>query len=181
MQKLPQQTYYNPVDKKWRREKCESLGFTYQEQSNKPFTPNMIPLELLNKRHSLYKTLSLYICGNQNIHLEIEKKIINTLRTNSIIEEFFGTRELLDEYIENNVKVSNTGEVESIGSYAETFAASLYLDTCIYVFEEIKNDWVLYYGKNWPKYDTLNMEDEKCIYLFVTGRFMGVVSKVTSP
>ncbi|XP_050525989.1 uncharacterized protein LOC126896882 isoform X2 [Daktulosphaira vitifoliae] len=97
--------YYNPVDTDWKKEKCNSLGFTYKEPNKKHmFTPYTIPSELF------YSTvipilLSELICGDKKFMNHFARNIVKNLKSNENIEKLFETKEMFDNYIAKTTKI----------------------------------------------------------------------------
>ncbi|XP_050521821.1 uncharacterized protein LOC126894681 isoform X2 [Daktulosphaira vitifoliae] len=175
--------YYNPVDEEWKREKCRSLGFTFNEPiTEQKFTSFMIPVDSFFNNDGMYYILSEVVCGSQKIRHQLQRNIIQNLMENQDIKQLFGD-ELFNDYIKNTIKISDPvepdrrGEVQSKCGCIELFAAAYYLDVCIYVYDNIQKYWLVY-RKDWPNYDNLDMKDEKCIYLYVTENRFGIVHNV---
>ncbi|XP_050539611.1 uncharacterized protein LOC126904544 isoform X2 [Daktulosphaira vitifoliae] len=71
------------------------------------------------------------------------------------------------------------GHVKSTFVPIELLAAAYYLDVCIQVYL-IDYGWLLF-RKEWPFYDELDMQNEKCIYLYMSNIHVGVISDVINP
>ncbi|XP_050533986.1 uncharacterized protein LOC126901530 isoform X2 [Daktulosphaira vitifoliae] len=172
--------HYKPVDKEWCREKCTSLGFTYKEPNmNQKLTPNMIPVDIFFNNRLLYHVLSELICRNYRFYFSIYRNTVENLITNEEIKRFINN----DSWFENVLKQRVQNERSSFNSNIrdlEIFAAAHYLDVCIYVFKDKLNLW-MYFRKGWPNYNEVNMENEKCIYLYENNHHIGVVTNVNNP
>lgn len=69
--------YFNKLDEKWKSEKCAALGFTYKEPNKKQkITRNVVPVDILNDRLSMYKTLADFLCGDRKISFKMQKNIL---------------------------------------------------------------------------------------------------------
>ncbi|XP_050539599.1 uncharacterized protein LOC126904540 isoform X4 [Daktulosphaira vitifoliae] len=101
--------YFNPVDDEWKREKCSSLGFTYKEPvTHQLLTINVVPVDILNNRHYLFRTLSNIICGDSNLHSKLKKQVSLSLIENPIMEEMFGTKENFSDYLSKFVLIKDS-------------------------------------------------------------------------
>ncbi|XP_050533141.1 uncharacterized protein LOC126901053 isoform X2 [Daktulosphaira vitifoliae] len=151
--------YYTPVDKEWCREKCKSLGFTYQEPiMNQKLTSNMFPVDVFFDNQGFFIVLSELICRDIKINHNIHRNIIENLIKNENIKKFVNN----DSWFENNItSVNKNPYIEMV-----IFAAAYYLDVCIYVFKKEYDAWI-YFRKGWPNYNEIDMKNEKCIYLYM--------------
>ncbi|XP_050533989.1 uncharacterized protein LOC126901531 [Daktulosphaira vitifoliae] len=165
--------HYKPVDNEWCREKCTSLGFTYQKSiMNQKLTPNKIPVEFYFNKNGLFDVLSDLICRDRKFSLDMYRNTsINRLKNKDIKKFVRNSRRF-----QKNIKPG----VENIIWELDIFAAAYYLDVCIYLFEEYKNIWI-YFRKGWPQYKKVDMKNEKCIYLYTCENYIGVVTNVTGP
>ncbi|XP_050525982.1 uncharacterized protein LOC126896879 isoform X2 [Daktulosphaira vitifoliae] len=92
--------YYNPVDTDWKREKCNSLGFTYKEPNTKlKFTSYMIPVEHYYDKVAISIIFSELICGDRKKSKQFGRNIVKNLISNEHIEKLFETKEMFEEYI----------------------------------------------------------------------------------
>ncbi|XP_050521820.1 uncharacterized protein LOC126894681 isoform X1 [Daktulosphaira vitifoliae] len=102
--------YYNPVDEEWKREKCRSLGFTFNEPiTEQKFTSFMIPVDSFFNNDGMYYILSEVVCGSQKIRHQLQRNIIQNLMENQDIKQLFGD-ELFNDYIKNTIKISDPVE-----------------------------------------------------------------------
>lgn len=70
------------------------------------------------------------------------------------------------------------GHLECVNNYVELFAAAYYIDVCIFLYRKKEDDWILFH-KDWPKYDKLDLNNEKCIYLYEKKNNLDIVSYVS--
>ncbi|XP_050548672.1 uncharacterized protein LOC126910284 [Daktulosphaira vitifoliae] len=173
--------YYNPVDEKWRIEKCVKLGFTHNKSMvGEMFISNMIPVDIFFNKFGIYELLSEYLCKNLKLSSQMQRNVLEKLNESEKILAFFRRRDWFDLYIKKYIIVEEE-RIQSQCGDVEMFAISEYLDVCIYLYRSENNDWTVFREKNWPNYDGVDMKDEECIYLYLNNDRIGIVSNVTGP
>ncbi|XP_050522443.1 uncharacterized protein LOC126895032 [Daktulosphaira vitifoliae] len=102
---------FNPVDEDWKKNKCESLGFTFKEHKD-------FKSAFRQKYHyeELYKVLSDLICGDSKFQRTLQKNICSSIITNDDIKKLFPDEESFNDYLkfysnfENQVSPYNKDE-----------------------------------------------------------------------
>ncbi|XP_050521623.1 uncharacterized protein LOC126894557 isoform X2 [Daktulosphaira vitifoliae] len=98
---------FNLVDKEWRKNKCESLGYTFKKDM-----PFVLPYFQTYKYQDLYKVLSDLICGDTKFSTSLQKNICSSINTNDDINKLFRDEESLNEYLNHNITFVNPVKAE---------------------------------------------------------------------
>lgn len=86
---IDQPLYFQPVDNKWRKEKCEKLGFEFIESeicrndsARQEITPRTLPyhLRVFEDDYSMYRSLSYILCGTEIHYYDLRHKKIIPVR-----------------------------------------------------------------------------------------------------
>ncbi|XP_050545666.1 uncharacterized protein LOC126907959 [Daktulosphaira vitifoliae] len=190
--------YYQPVDDDWRQKTLQLLNLSSNKlklnnvtkfSNNEILLKYLIPNDIFrtSKHNCLYKSLSYILFGNENEYYYLQKKIMDYLKTNEFPVDFVGGQEMFklyldqliqrNEYQESVIKgnINNENTSEICNGMVEIMGAAFYLNTCILVYYEKYEDWILYH-RSWPNCDNVNWENKKCIYLFDDGPISAINS-----
>ncbi|XP_050522437.1 uncharacterized protein LOC126895029 [Daktulosphaira vitifoliae] len=88
---------FNPVDEVWRKNKCESLGFTFIKHKD-------FKSALLQNYHyeKLYEVLSELICGDKKFGIPLQKSICSSIKSNEDLKKLFRDEEAFIDYLDRN-------------------------------------------------------------------------------
>ncbi|XP_050547074.1 uncharacterized protein LOC126908821 [Daktulosphaira vitifoliae] len=137
---------------------------------NQKLTPNMIPVDIYFNENGLFDVLSELICRDRKFSLDMYKNTSKNLIKNKEIKKFINN----DSWFKNKI----IADARSPCWELDIFAAAYYLDVCIYFFKKEYDTWV-YFRKGWPRYEKVDMKNEKCIHLYLDKNYIGVVTNVT--
>ncbi|XP_050522430.1 uncharacterized protein LOC126895027 [Daktulosphaira vitifoliae] len=93
---------FNPVDEEWKKNKCESLGFTFTK--HKQFVLGYFQKY---KYYDLYKVLSDLICGDTTFSITLQKNICTSIKTNDDIKKLFRDEESFNDYLNQYITFLN--------------------------------------------------------------------------
>ncbi|XP_050432799.1 uncharacterized protein LOC126840862 [Adelges cooleyi] len=153
--------YFYPVDQFWQYEKCRQLKLQLVKylpcnQTAKILRSPSRSVEVQADGGCFYRTLSYWVSGTENNHLILRLHVLEIVRTDQRIVEFLGA----ENYREHLIWLSqNTWATET-----EIVAATLLLNTPIYVYSHHKRTWDLFDQNRQTRQSPLTKED-KCIYI----------------
>ncbi|XP_050522442.1 uncharacterized protein LOC126895031 isoform X2 [Daktulosphaira vitifoliae] len=93
---------FNPVDEDWKKNKCESLGFTFIE--HKDFKSALCQNYDIQ---DFYKVLSDLICGDSKFQKKLHKNICLSIKTNDDIKKLFPDEEVFNDYVNHYIIFEN--------------------------------------------------------------------------
>ncbi|XP_050522434.1 uncharacterized protein LOC126895028 isoform X5 [Daktulosphaira vitifoliae] len=93
---------FNPVDEDWKRNKCESLGFTFIQ--HKKFQSVLCQNY---DTEELYKVFSELICGDSKYLKKLQKNICLSIKTNDDIKNLFADEESFNDYLNHHIIFEN--------------------------------------------------------------------------
>ncbi|XP_050432716.1 uncharacterized protein LOC126840804 [Adelges cooleyi] len=168
--------YFNPVDRVWRRQKCGELQLNAAVGDNLQPGPVVktlgAPLRWTDVEADgscFYRTLSSWVTGTEEYHVVFRIYVIEIVRLDQRIVSLLGADEHLAhlDWLSKNVWATQT----------EIVAATLLLNTPIYVYSEETQTWLLFDQYKNPK-SPLTTAD-KCIYIqHVRGNHYNLVTDV---
>ncbi|XP_050432722.1 uncharacterized protein LOC126840811 [Adelges cooleyi] len=168
--------YFNPVDEFWQHEKCRQLNLQPEVyfQFNRPVKILNSPLQWIDvvpDGNCFYRALSYWVSGTEDNHLAIRLRVLEIVRTDQRILEFQGE----ENYREHLIWLSQN----SWATEVEIVAATLLLDTPIYVYSQRNRTWDLF-DQNKKSKGPLTKTD-KCIYIqHILGVHYNLVTDVIS-
>ncbi|XP_050548218.1 uncharacterized protein LOC126909833 isoform X2 [Daktulosphaira vitifoliae] len=118
--KITNSLYFQPIDNKWRKKKCKSLGLKFKESilydtniERRKLTLSTFPYDLykVEKLNSLYKSLAYVICGNEKLYAKIQRKVFVTIKNSKKFKKYMNGK--LDLYLNGLGNVSKKGGVRS--------------------------------------------------------------------
>ncbi|XP_050525511.1 uncharacterized protein LOC126896613 [Daktulosphaira vitifoliae] len=190
---LKNKHYFRRFNNEWKRNKCESLGFKFNESFFRSYDHDTIlnnsilillttPLQNYSNcfvdqdNNCVFKALSLAICGNISYFQKIRGKVIDNIKNSIELKNFLGGKRRFNNY---TLFKTDGDFVGDYGSVIEVLATAEYLDVCIYVYEDECNQWIIY-RKDWPNYESIDMKTENCIYLNLYKQSFRIVTAVNT-
>ncbi|XP_050542201.1 uncharacterized protein LOC126906024 [Daktulosphaira vitifoliae] len=111
------------------------------------------------------------VLENEETGISLWKKMIEKTKTSSEALEILGSKKKFKLYTEKQYKSG------FLLTYLDFYILSVVIDKCIYYYEHDFNIW-MFFRKNWPNYSTLDMKNEKCIYIAVKEKFVYSITEV---
>ncbi|XP_050433078.1 uncharacterized protein LOC126841004 isoform X2 [Adelges cooleyi] len=134
--------YFNPVDQFWQYEKCRQFEGVQLEnyfqfnQTVKILNSPSQWVQITPDRHGFYRALSQWMSGTDKHHQTIRQRVQDIVRTDQRILNFLGE-------IKHRSHLFWISQ-DTWATEVEIIASTFLLDTPIYVYENLKQAWVLF-------------------------------------
>ncbi|XP_050432653.1 uncharacterized protein LOC126840762 [Adelges cooleyi] len=168
--------YFNPVEPVWQFDTCRQFNlelyryFQFNQVVKVLNTPSRW-VEVTADVNCLYRALSLWMTGTEEYHPTLRQLILHKVKNDKRIKFMLGQKNY-DAHLEWTEKHFWATEVEIA-------AATLLLNTSIYLYSHRKGSWGLF-NQNQTSKDSPTQAD-KCIYLqHTTGIHYNLVTDVLS-
>ncbi|XP_050432420.1 uncharacterized protein LOC126840605 [Adelges cooleyi] len=152
--------YFNPVDQFWQYEKCRQLKWKLVKylpcnQTAKILHYPSLTVEVRADEYCFYRALSCWVSGTSDYHHMFQLHVLEIVKFDQRIKTFLGEENYAAHLIWTSQNVCTTE--------TEIVAASILLNTPIYVYSYYEETWYLF-DQNGKSKSPLTKED-KCIYL----------------